>query len=154
MRSFNEADRKKKSKRIQIQENPGNLSEEALSQLEGVVRASLEDGYLPCPKAWKIAKESNVPKFVIGDIADRLGIRITNCQIGCFKIDKTPYNDSTHKKIDKEITTLLKKLGDTNQLTCAKVFDLGREFKVKPMDIANEVNVRNLKINSCQLGCF
>ena len=154
MRDFNEADRKKKNTRIRIQGNPGNLSEEVLSRLEDTVIASLTDGYLPCPVAWKVAKESNVPKVAIGEISDRLGIRITDCQIGCFKIEKTPYDNPVHKNIDGEIITMLKTLNENNQLTCAKVFDLARQFKLKPMAIANEANVRDLKIHGCQLGCF
>jgi len=154
MRDFNEGDRKKKSERIHIQQNPGNLSEELLSQLEGTVKTSLRDGYLSCPVAWKIAKQYNVPKVAIGEITDRLGIRITNCQIGCFKIEKTPYDNSVHKNIDGEIITMIETLSGNNQLTCAKVFDLARQFKLKPMVIANEANVRDLKIHGCQLGCF
>ncbi|MFC1893108.1 hypothetical protein ACFLYR_03610 [Chloroflexota bacterium] len=154
MRDFNEANRKKKIARIRIQENPGNLSMDVLSQLEKTVKASLKDGYILCPVAWKIAEEANVPKVAIGEITDRLGIRITNCQIGCFKIEKTPYNNSGHKNIDGEIITMLKTLKENNQLTCAKVFDVARQFKLKPMVIANEANVRDLKIRSCQLGCF
>jgi len=154
MRNFNEADRKKKNKRIRIQENPGNLSKEVLSELEDTVKVSLQDGYLPCPVAWKIAKETNVPKVVIGEITDRLGIRITNCQIGCFKIEKTPYDNSVPENIDGEIITMLETLKENNQLTCAKVFALARQFKLKPMVIVNEANVRGLKIHGCQLGCF
>jgi hypothetical protein len=154
MRDFNEADRRKKNTRIRIQENPGNLSKEVLSQLEDTVRASLKGGYLPCPIAWKIAKEANVPKVAIGEITDRLGIRITNCQIGCFKIEKTPYDNSVHKNIDGEIIAMLETLKENNQLTCAKVFALARQFKLKPMVIANEATARALKIHGCQLGCF
>jgi len=125
-----------------------------LSQLEDTVKTSLKDGYLPCHVAWEIAKEANVPKVAIGEITDRLGIRITNCQIGCFRIEKTPYDNSAHKNIDDEIITVLETLKRTNQLTCAKVFDLAAQFKLKPMVIANEVNAQNLKIHGCQLGCF
>jgi len=155
VRDFNEADRKKKKTRIRIQENPGNLSKEVLQQLEDTVEASLKDRYLPCPVAWKIAKEANVPKVAIGEITDRLGIRVTDCQIGCFKIEKTPYDNSVQKNsIDGKIITMLETLKENNQLTCTKVFDLARQFKLKPMAIANEANARNLKIHGCQLGCF
>ena len=154
MRDFSEADQKKKNRRIRMQENTANLSKEVLSHLEDTVKASLKDGYLSCPVAWKIAKEANVPKVAIGEITDILGIRITNCQIGFFKIEKTPYDNSVHKNMDGEIITMLETLKDNNQLTCAKVFDLARQFKLKPMVIANEANVRDLKIHGCQLGCF
>ena len=154
MRDFNEADREKKRKRIERQETLANLSKEILSQVEGTVKASLKDGYLPCSVAWEIAKEANVPKATVGAITDRLGTRITNCQIGCFQIEKTLHNNSVHESIDGVITTMLETLKDNNQLTCAKVFDLARQFKLKPIAIANEMNVRGLKIRSCQLGCF
>ncbi|MFA5317701.1 MAG: hypothetical protein WC369_09820 [Dehalococcoidales bacterium] len=154
MRDFNEVDREKKSARIQVQKNPGNLSEESLSELESVVRASLKEGYLSCPTAWGIARKSNVPKTTIGEITDRLGIRITNCQLGCFKIEKTPYDNSSSSNIDGEICNVLKELHETGQLTCAKVFELARQFNLKPMVIADAVNAMGLKIRGCQLGCF
>ena len=154
MRDFNEGDREKKSARVQIQKNPGNLSEESLSELESVVKASLKDGYLSCPVAWGIARKSNVPKTTIGEITDRLGIRITNCQLGCFSIEKTLYDKSSHKNIDSEVITMIKTLKECDKLTCVKVFDLARQYNLKPMVIADEINSMGLKIHSCQLGCF
>ena len=154
MRDFNETDKKKKKERIQIPENPANLSKEKLLQLENKVKASLKDGYLSCPIAWKIAKEADVPKIAVGEITDRLSIRIDNCQIGFFKVGKTPYDNSAHKSVDEQLTTVLETLAGNNQLTCAKIFELAQQFKLKPMVIANEANVLNLKIHDCQLGCF
>jgi len=154
MRDFNEVDRRKKIERIPIQENPGDLSKESLSELESVVKASLKDGYLSCPIAWGIAKKFNVPKIVVGEITDRLGIRITNCQLGCFKIEKTPYDKSTHKNIDGEVIAMLETLKENDQLSCAKVFDLAWQYRLKPIVLANEMSARGLKISGCQLGCF
>ena len=154
MRNFDEADQKKKSKRIRIQTNSANLSPKALSQLEDTVKSALKDGYLSCSTALQIAKEANVPRIAIGEIADRLGIRISNCQIGFFKVDKTPYDNSVHEDLDDEINTILVGLDRDDQLTCAKVFDLARQFNLKPIVLANAANVRGLKINTCQLGCF
>ena len=154
MRDFNEADRKKKSKRIRIQTNPANLSPKVLSRLEDAVKSALKDGCLSCPTAWQIAKEANVPRIAIGEITDRLGIRISNCQIGFFKVDKTPYDSSVHEDLDDQMNTILVGLNRDDQLTCAKVFDLTRQFNLKPIVLANAANVRGLKINACQLGCF
>ena len=154
MRSFNEADREKKSERIQIKENYGNLSGEVIAQSEDTIKSSLKEGYLPCLIAWKIAKEYNIPKIAVGEIADRLGIRVTNCQLGCFKIEKTPYNESTHKSIDDEIVTLLEELKEKGQITYSMVFDLARQYKSKPLVIAHEMSARGIKIHGCQLGCF
>ena len=147
-------DRKKKNTRIQIQENPGNLSQELIPEIEGAVKASLKDGYLSCPVAWKIARKYNVPKIAVGEIADRLGYRITNCQLGCFKVEKTPYDKSTHKNIDGEVIDMLDKLTEKDGLSCAQVFELARQYRLKPIVIANEMSARGLKIRGCQLGCF
>ena len=154
MRNFGEADRKKKRTRIQLHENPGNLSNEVLSQLEDMVKASLKGGYLPCGVAFKIAKEAQVPKVAVGEMTDRLGVRVTNCQIGCFKVDKTIHDVSAHQDFDDGIVSKLNALKENNELTCANVFDLAQQLKSTPMKIADAANLRDLKIGNCQLGCF
>ncbi len=154
MRSFGEADRKKKKTRIQLRENPGKLSNEVLSQLEDSVKVSLKGGYLHCAVAFKIAKEAQVPKVAVGEMTDRLDIRVTNCQIGCFKVDKTIHDNSAHEDLDDGIVSKLNALKENNELTCANVFDLAEQLKLTPMEIADAANLRNLKIHNCQLGCF
>ncbi len=154
MRSFGETDRKKKKTRIQLRENPGKLPNEVLSQLEDTVKASLKDGYLPCAVAFQIAKEAQVPKVAVGEMTDRLGFRVTNCQIGCFKVDKTIHDNSTHKDLVDGIVSKLNALKETDELTCANVFDLAEQLKSTPMAIADAANLRDLKIHTCQLGCF
>jgi len=42
------------------------------------------DGKLSCAVARKIAEDLDVPYQDVGDAADELGIRIKNCQLGCF----------------------------------------------------------------------
>lgn len=154
VRSFNEAGKKTKGERIHIKENYDKLSGKLITELEGTIISSLKKGYLSCPAAWKIAKDYYIPKRTVGEIADRLGIRITNCQLGCFKIEKTPFNESVHKNIDGEITTMLEELKEKEQITCSMIFDLAKQFKIKPIAIANEMNARGMKIHGCQLGCF
>lgn len=154
MRDFNQADKKKKQKRIQLEENPGNLSQEQLAQLEERVKASLKGGYLSCPIAWKIADEENVPRIAVGKLTDRLGFRVTNCQIGCFKVEKTVSKNITPKKIDDAIIASMETLNENRELTCARVVELARQNRLAPMDLADIANLRKWKIRQCQLGCF
>jgi molybdate transport system regulatory protein len=154
MREFNPSDKKKKRARIQIPENPGNLSPELLSNLENVVKASIKDGYLSCPVAWGIANKLNISKISVGAVADKLGTRITNCQLGCFKVDKTPFDNSSDSNISVEIINLLKELQETDQLTCDKAIELARRHNLEPMVLANQINAMRFKIRNCQLGCF
>lgn len=42
------------------------------------------DNRLPCSVARKIAEELDIPYKEVGAAADELGIRIRDCQLGCF----------------------------------------------------------------------
>jgi hypothetical protein len=153
MRDFNEADKAKKKGRIKIPENPANLSPEQLSRLEGTVKSKLKEGNLPCGTAWKIAAEAGVPRIAVGEIVDRLGIRVTNCQIGCFKVDKS-IHDKAPEKIDEGILAILEELKARDALTCAAMHELAAKLKLTPMAVADVANARDIKVRNCQLGCF
>jgi molybdate transport system regulatory protein len=56
--------------------------------LEAVKNKTYEENgklKLSCASAFKIAGELKVGLSRIGDICNREGIRISNCQLGCFK---------------------------------------------------------------------
>lgn len=53
-------------------------------QLQQAIRDSLEDGRLPCAKAFQIARDLKVPLHKIGDVCDRLRIKVSRCRLGCF----------------------------------------------------------------------
>ncbi|NOZ22847.1 MAG: hypothetical protein GXP25_17355 [Planctomycetes bacterium] len=42
------------------------------------------DERLPCSLAFQIAKELGVTPLRVGQAANELGIKIVNCQLGCF----------------------------------------------------------------------
>lgn len=58
--------------------------EAANQALEEEMRASLVNGRLPCAIAFKIAKKLKVSPKTVGDAANRLQIKISTCQLGCF----------------------------------------------------------------------
>lgn len=50
-----------------------------------VVRTAVDaSGDLPCVKAWQVAERYNVPRMLVGYVADQLGIRIVQCQLEAF----------------------------------------------------------------------
>jgi len=53
-------------------------------ELEKKIKSSLVDGRLPCAIAFKIAKELKVRPRDVGDAANRLSVKISGCQLGCF----------------------------------------------------------------------
>jgi len=154
MREFNDTDKKKKSGRVELPPNPAGLSGEQLSELRSRVARSLSGGYLSCPAAWKIARETGVPRIAVGAVADGMGTRVTDCQIGCFKVEKTPAGTREPARLSPEIAARILSLKEENVLTCEAVFTMARAYRLKPMDIAGEINALGLKVSVCQLGCF
>jgi len=53
-------------------------------ELEGAIRNALVKGRLPCGAAWKIAENLGVFKMAVSSACERLGIRISACQLGAF----------------------------------------------------------------------
>ncbi|MGB9723176.1 MAG: hydrogenase maturation protease [Chloroflexia bacterium] len=52
--------------------------------LRQAVEEGLEEGRLPCARAWAIAKRLHLERLAVGRAAEALGIRISRCQLGCF----------------------------------------------------------------------
>jgi hypothetical protein len=154
MRYFVDADRKKKTARINIGENPDNLSTEKLSKLEEAVKASLASGYLPCPIAWKIAQDMSVSRIAVGEVADRLGFRLTQCQLGCFGVDKIPFEDKVQKNIPGGLVEALETYREKKRIDCPEVFMLAERFGISPLSVSRAAAAGGLKVLGCQLGCF
>ena len=52
--------------------------------LEEELQASLVNGKLPCAEAFRIARKFKVAPRQVGDVANKLNIKISSCQLGCF----------------------------------------------------------------------
>ena len=54
------------------------------AELEEKIKSSLVNGRLPCPVAFKIARELKVSPRQVGEAANKLAIKLCSCQLGCF----------------------------------------------------------------------
>lgn len=54
------------------------------SVVSDALRAAAPSSTLSCPAAWRLADELGLPRPLLGAAAGHLGIRITNCSLGCF----------------------------------------------------------------------
>ena len=64
--------------------NESTRNDKTEQLLEEELKASLVDGRLHCAVAFKISRKLKVSPNVIGDMANRLNIKISKCQLGCF----------------------------------------------------------------------
>jgi hypothetical protein len=53
-------------------------------ELTDAVQAHARDGRITCPVLRKLAEEAGVPYKVAGAAADLAGVRVHNCDLGCF----------------------------------------------------------------------
>ena len=54
-------------------------------ELEKYLSSLLVNGRLTCKAAWSVADRFNLSKLQIGANCDRLGIKISDCQLGTFR---------------------------------------------------------------------
>ncbi len=56
-----------------------------MTEIEKKMLEVAKDKKLPCKVAFKLSEELNISLKEIGELANKLNIKITNCQLGCFK---------------------------------------------------------------------
>ncbi len=59
-------------------------AQEVDEELEARIKDRVVEGSLPCATAWEIASELTMKRLDVANAAESLGIRITQCQLGCF----------------------------------------------------------------------
>lgn len=57
---------------------------EVLPELAEAIEKALAAGRLPCAQAWAIAKRMNLAKVDLSAACERLGVKISACQLGSF----------------------------------------------------------------------
>lgn len=60
------------------------LSDEQCALLENRLRAAASDNRITCAKAIALARNLGVSAGELGRLANKLHIRISKCQLGCF----------------------------------------------------------------------
>jgi len=48
------------------------------------LKEAAKEGKITCAMAFKVAKESNLSTKEVGNLLNRLKIKIIQCQLGCF----------------------------------------------------------------------
>lgn len=123
-------------------------------KIEAEIKASLDDGYLPCARAFQIAKTVEVSRSQVGDTANTLKVRIADCQLGCFVVEKAIHNDLDSVQTTQPLAEAVTASLIDNHLPCAVNFELAKKHKVAPRKVADTANKLKIKISQCQLGCF
>ncbi len=133
----------------------GNQSIEARNQiLAEELEASLVNGKLPCAVAFKMTRKLNVTPIMVGDKANELKIRIVNCQMGCFDVEKATHNGLEDMEITTKLAEKVQASLINRELSCSEAFHIAEKLKVGRKQVGDTATKLNIKIVHCQLGCF
>lgn len=58
---------------------------EERQKIKDKIEQRAKNGKISCAQALQLAKNLNLPPSKIGEVADQSGIKITGCQLGCFR---------------------------------------------------------------------
>ncbi|MBI2329546.1 MAG: hypothetical protein HYU85_07955 [Chloroflexi bacterium] len=124
------------------------------SELEDKIVSSLVDERLPCLVAFDVAGEVKVGRRQVGDAANRLKIRVVDCQLGCFDSKKATHDDLVGKQISRAVIDTVESCLVGGSLPCAVAFKVAETLKVTPREVGDAATRQKIKISRCQLGCF
>lgn len=124
--------------------------------LESDIRNSLIDGTLPCERAHRIATDLDLSPLAVGAAVDRLGLRISRCQLGLFG-----YAEFGAKRASVDVETIPDRvataLADANRpegVPCKAAWDVAAEQGLPRLLIGSVADRLEVRIAPCQLGCF
>lgn len=124
-------------------------------EIAAQIKDSLTEGKLPCASAFKIARRLKVSPYQVREVADELGVKISQCQLGLFG-----YGSGKGKflepgrEVGEELQARIKEKVVEGGLPCATAWDIAQELKMKRIDVARAAEGLGVRITHCQLGCF
>ena len=124
------------------------------ADLEKQINESLLEGKLSCPVAFKVAKKAGVPTREVGEKADELGIRISNCQLGCFGAKKATHTDLIGVQVSEKTAAAIRESLVEGKLPCASAHELARQMKISRKKVGDTATQLHIHVSDCQLGCF
>ena len=118
------------------------------------IKTSLTEGRLPCPVAFKVARKLDVRLALVGDKADELGIKVSNCQLGCFGKEKATHEELVDMQISTAVAGEVQASLINGQIPCKTAHDLARKLKISRRKVGDTASKLSIKVSDCQLGCF
>lgn len=118
------------------------------------MRPKTDKKEISCALAMQLAKSAKITPAEVGRTLDILEYRINLCQLGLFG-HKPVSKIMAPAKPNPEIAAAIKaQLEADGSLSCAKIWELAKAFKLPKMTAAAYCAYLKVKIKPCQLGAF
>lgn len=127
-----------------------------MSESDQAIREAARGGLLPCAKAFGIAERLGVAPDSVRADADRLGVRISVCQLGLFGYDAFGERRAAHRlsAVPPELRRALDEATDDGRLACVAAWRIADERGLPRLLMGSAAETIGVRLCRCQLGCF
>lgn len=122
--------------------------------LEQVVENLGNRGTIACAAAFRAAGEENVHPAEIGAVIDRLGVRVTRCQLGLFGYSPEPRPLVAASVVAPELGRAILECLEEGRISCASCWKIAQRLSIPRMAVASACETLGIRITRCQLGAF
>jgi len=124
------------------------------SLLDKEILNSVTDNELSCVTAFEIAERLHIQAKDIGETADRLKIRLVNCQLGLFGYKPNKKIVTAQEAVSEELNSAIRKSLDGGKLSCIKSWEIAADLKISRFSVSCSCEALGIKIKECQIGAF
>ena len=123
-------------------------------KIDREIKRRLKDGRLSCRDAFSISEELNVTPAEIGEAADEMDIRLSECRLGLFGYMPEKKIVAAKEPSDEKIREAIYERLESGMLSCERAWEIAGIFKTPKIEISNACQGLGIKIIHCQLGAF
>jgi len=138
---------------MSLEEKPRPVDFVAQPEVIAEIQESLEEGRLPCPRAFAIARRCAVEPLT----ADTLGVRVSRCQLGLFGyVQKQAWRSPDFEPpiISEALQAAIQGAAVDGLLPCARAWEIAASAHVSRLVVGYAANQLSIRIVQCQLGAF
>jgi hypothetical protein len=120
------------------------------------VRDGSIDGRLPCARAFDIAELNHAAPPQVRETADRLGARISRCQLGLFGFEDLGERRLVRAlpKVPESLASRVRESLIDGRLPCAAAWRLADDEGLPRLLLGCACETIGVRVAPCQLGCF
>lgn len=127
---------------------------EKMSLLEQEIMSRISDKELSCIAAFEIAGKLNIRAKDIGEAADRLKLKLINCQLGLFGYKPNKKIVKAQETVSAELEAAISKSLSDGRLSCTKAWEIAAKLNIQRFSVSCACETLGIKIKECQLGAF
>jgi len=124
------------------------------SLLDKEILNRVTDNKLSCVAAFVIAEKLNIRAKDIGAAADRLKLRLIDCQMGLFGHKPDKKIVKAEETVSAELKTAIVNSLEDGRLSCIKAWEIASKLNIQRFSVSCACETLGIKIKECQLGAF